>query len=259
MAPVNVFLYRAPTTNCEIDAIAEWLEPRIEANVTVRDRFLDGVDASDLAESFAKARVLSPYERETGSTMYGILQYEERVIEQPERGGGVLYDGQAVQRALNHRLPAEERSLDHLHLVTLNRVIGTWGEHDGRWHKRIAVLGQPTLLSVPGVWEAPAKPEEYYRAKQGQAMITGDAPPEELLESSVTSDLIRTGDPRVTEILKGYVLAAIEFLETGTGFCKEPSCRLSNPHRHGEMIEAHLSAPYYCPKHRERYGTSAEG
>lgn len=119
--------------------------------------------------------MLSPHERETGNTT-GIVRYEERALDHPERAGGVVYDGLQVQESLGRRVPGDERGLDHLHMILLDRVLGTWGDHDGRWHKRVNALGQPALVSVPGLYEAPAKPEAYYRAKQQHALLSGGRP-----------------------------------------------------------------------------------
>ena len=166
----RVTLYRAPTTAADTDAVAGWLDERVDAEVAVADRLLDELANDDLAEAFAEARVLSPYDRETGNTMTGIRRYEERALDRPERAGGVIYDGLAAQDALRERL---ETPLSHLHVPLVDRVVGTWGDHDGRWHKRVAVLGQPAVLSVPGLYEAPAKPETYYEAKQKHALVSG--------------------------------------------------------------------------------------
>ena len=268
----RVVLYRAPTTVADAGAIAGWLDDRIDAEVRVRERFLDwlrdgGADGEDstpaetggsattddLARAFAEARVLSPYDRETGNTMLGIRRYEERVLADPERGGGVLYDGLALQRALNGWLPGRERSLSVLHVVPLDRAIGTWGDHDGRWHKRVNVLGQPALVSVPGLYEAPAKPESYYEEKGKHALLSGDAPPREVLEGEVEGRFLIEDDPRTTEALKGYVLQAVHLVETGEAFCDEEGCRLANPHRQPGVIEAQLEEPAFCPEHAERY------
>ena len=121
--PERVTLYRTPTTPAA--AAADWLAGRVPATVDVRDRLLDRPDDEELAEAFAEARVLSPYDRETGNTMLGVVRYEERALDHPERAGGVIYDGLAVQDALRERLPADERSLDHLHVPLLDRVLGT--------------------------------------------------------------------------------------------------------------------------------------
>jgi len=249
----RVTLYRAPTTEADAAAVADWLRERVDASVTVRDRFLSLYDDESLAEAFAAARVLSPYERETGNTMMGIVRYEERAIENPERGGGVIYDGLAVQELLGRRIPEAERGLDHLHVPLLDRVVGTWGDHDGRWHKRVAVLGQPGLVSVPGLYEAPAKPEQYYKEQQKHALLSGGAPPREVLENEVEGEFLVADDPRTTEALKGYVLAAYHYLEMGEDFCEESGCRLANPHRQPGVVEAQLRDPEFCPAHVERY------
>ncbi|GAB3026824.1 DUF7001 family protein [Natronobiforma cellulositropha] len=249
----RVCLYRAPTTVCDVDAVADWLRDRLATPVSIRERFLERHRSDDLAEHFARARVRSPYDRETGNTMLGTIRYEERALEQPECTGGVLYDGSQVARALNVVLPADERSLETAHVVFLDRALATWGDHDGRWHKRVSVLGHPTLLSVPGLYEAPAKPEAYYKAQQSQALLSGDAPPREVLESTVDGEFLVEDDPRTTEALCGYALQAVHYLETGEAFCDDERCRLSNAHYHETLIQAQLREPEFCPRHARRY------
>ncbi|ARS88899.1 DUF7001 family protein [Natrarchaeobaculum aegyptiacum] len=252
--PERVVCYRAPSTVVDVDAVADWLEPRIDPAIEVQDRFLEVHRTDDLPERFAEARVLSPYDRRTGNTMLGTVRYEERALEHPEREGGVLYDGIQVQRALNAALPAEERGLETLHVVVLDRAIGTWGDHDGRWHKRVTVLGQPAIVSVPGLYEAPAKPEAYYKEKQRHALLSGDAPPREVLENQVDGDFLVEDDPRTTDALKGYLLQAVDYLETGEPFCDDERCRLFNAHYHEDLIGAQLRDPEFCPTHEARYG-----
>ena len=251
--PQRLTLYRAPTTVADTDAIAEWLRKRVDCEVTVRDRFLEIFREPDTAERFAEARVLSPYERETGNTMVGVVRYEERALDDPERAGGVIYDGLAVQRILGGLLPSEESSLDHLHVPLLDRVLGTWGDHDGRWHKRVNVLGQPALMSVPGLYEAPAKPEAYYKEQQRHALLSGDAPPREVLEERVEGEFLVADDPRTTEALKGYVLQAYHYITSGEAFCEDEQCRLSNPHRQPGVVAAQLREPTFCSAHADRY------
>lgn len=246
-------LYRGPTTVCDVEEIANWLRERIEPEIEIRDRFLDVHGHEGLAERFAEARVLDPYDQATGNTMLGIVRYEERALENPERAGGVLYDGLQVQRALNDALPAEERDLSHLHVPILDRALATWGDHDKRWHKRVNVLGQPAIISVPGLYEAPAKPEAYYKEQQRHALLSGDTPPREVLENEVEGEFLIENDPRTTEALKGYALSAYHYLETGEAFCEHEGCRLYNAHRQPELIEAQLRGDDFCAKHVERY------
>lgn len=250
----QVTLYRAPTTAADCEGIADWLRERIDATITVRDRFLGSFADEQLPEQLADSRVLSAHNRETGNTMTGIVRYEERAIEQPEREGGVVYDGLAVQRLLGERIPPEKRGLDQLHVILLDRALATWGDHDGRWHKRVNVLGQPALVSVPGLYEAPAKPESYYRAKQKHALMSGDTPPREVLEEQIEGEFLVEDDPRTTTALCGYVLQAIHYLDTGEAFCDDDQCRLANPHRQPGVVAAQLQDPELCDAHAARYG-----
>ena len=247
----QVTLYRAPTTEADVDEIGGWLDGRIAASVVVEDRLLgEFADDEALAREFAEARVTSPYERATGNAMLGIVRYEERALASPERAGGVLYDGLAVQDALRKRLDCP---LEHLHVPFLDRVLGTWGDHDGRWHKRVNVLGQPAPISVPGLYEAPAKPEAYYRAQQSHALLSGGPPPREVLEEEVEGEFLVADDPRTTDALKGYALSAYHYLETGEAFCEDPDCRLYNAHRQPELVRAQLREPEFCAGHADRY------
>lgn len=249
----QISLYRAPTAATDTDAIADWLRERLTSDVSVRDRYLSEYADGDLPKELAQARILSPYERETGTEMLGIVRYEERALSNPERAGGVLYDGLSVQDALRDRLPKDERSLDHVHVVLLDRAIGTWGEHDGRWHKRVSVLGVPALVSVPGLYEAPAKPEAYYKEQQRHALVSGETPPREVLEDQVEGKFLIENDPRTTDALKGYVLSAVHYLASGEAFCDNEGCRLANPHRQPGVIEAQLREPAFCPRHAKMY------
>jgi hypothetical protein len=252
----KVRLHEAPTTVADAEELAEWLDERVDSSVEVHDRFLGEFDdetAYEIAEAFARARVLSPYEQETGNTMTGIVRYEERALENPERAGGVIYDGFAVQRAL-YPHSADSSENKSLSIVLLDRVLGTWGD-DGRWHKRVVVLGCPTLVSVPGLYEAPAKPEEYYKEKSKYAMA-GGVPPREYLENKVEGDFLVEDDPRTTDALKGYVLAGYHYAETGEDFCDDPDCRIYDAHRQEGVVRAQLREPEFCEEHAEMYGTN---
>ena len=250
----RITLYRAPTTEADADAVAEWLRDRVDAEVVVEERLLGRLADDDLAEASAEARVISPYDRETGNTMTGVRRYEKRALASPERAGGVVYDGLAVQDALRRRLKAP---LSHLHVPLVDRVVGTWGDHDGRWHKRVAVLGQPAVVSVPGLYEAPARPEACYEAKQSSTLLSGGTPPREALEAAVDGEFLVADDPRTTDALCGYVLAAYHYLETGKAFCEAPECRLYEAHRQPALVEAQLRDPEFCERHAEAYAPAA--
>ena len=265
--PSKIALHAPHTDVVDAAEVVDWLDARVDAAVELHEPFLDwllaqgDVDAEDLAAVFASARVLEPYDPATGNDMLGVRRYEERALEEPERAGGVLYDGYAVQRGLFERLPAGESGggaggaddEDVLHIALLDRALATWGDHDGRWHKRYAVLGRPALVSVPGLYEAPAKPEEYYKEQQKAALTGGGAPPREVLEEEVEGDFLVEDDPRTTKALKGPVLAAWHYEVTGEAFCDEAGCRLHDAHRQPQLVADQLRGRGFCDRHGEIY------
>ncbi len=149
---------------------------------------------------------------------------------------------------------ADEADPHNRHVPLLDRVVGTWGDHDGHWHKRVSVLGQPALVSVSSLYEAPTRPEVYYKEQQKHALLSGGPPPREVLESGVEGDFLVEDGPRTTEALEGYVLQADHCLETGEAFCERKECRLATPHRQPGVTEAQLRGPEFCEAHAERDG-----
>lgn len=245
-----IYLYKSIKSNTE--EIASWINDRIQEEIKIEERFLKKYKDSSLPKDIAQTRVLSPYKKKTGSSLEGIIRYEKRVLDNPETEGGVLYDGFSLQQKLNKRIP-EQKLKNSLHISLFDRALATWGD-DGRWHKRINILGQPSLISIPGLYEAPAKPEEYYKLKRKYA-ITGSTPPREVLEEKIQEkDFLLKDDPRTTEVLKGIVLQAIDFWKTGNPFCEDPNCRLYNAHKQVELIRSQLKLPGFCEKHQQLYG-----
>jgi hypothetical protein len=84
-------------------------------------------------------------------------------------------------------------------------------------------------------------------------MVSGSSPPREVLEEQVEGDFLVESDPRTTEALRGYVLQAYHYLDTGEAFCDDGDCRLANPHRQPGVVAAQLRDPEFCTDHAERY------
>jgi hypothetical protein len=107
---------------------------------------------------------------------------------------------------------------------------------------------------VPGLYEAPARPESYYEKKGKQVLMSGHAPPREVLESAVEGEFLVADDPRTTEALKRDVLQAVHYLGTGEPFCEVDSCRLATPHGQPGVVAAQLREPAFCACHAAGYG-----
>ena len=76
----------------------------------------------------------------------------------------------------------------------------------------------------------------------------------EEIARNLAGDFITADDSRMTEILKGYVMQAVAYRETGEPFCADGLCRLYNAHWQSEVLLAQLGGDYeYCAEHRELF------
>lgn len=184
----------------------------------------------------------------------GEIAYERRRLTNSEQAAfGILYDGVRLMALYRTLLPRGESSLKSLHVMFTQRLIGTPEEYDGRYHARVVVLGFPCLLSTSGLVEAPAKPREYYLLRQQYAALGMPDAAAVILDKELGGRVLRQGDPRLTEAMKGYVLQALMYHVDGSPFCDDPGCRLYNAHWQEEVIRAQINSGYeFCPVHRQR-------
>ena len=69
-------------------------------------------------------------------------------------------------------------------------------------------------------------------------------------KQAFAGDIMAYGDPRMTEVAKGYMMQAVIYMATGEPFCSDASCRLFNAHWQKELIAAQLGqGPEFCPYH----------
>jgi hypothetical protein len=148
--------------------------------------------------------------------------------------------------AYNHLLPPEEKGTQVLHLAVTNQLFGTWDTGDLQYHARTSIYGIPSIISTTGLVEAPAKSRAYYQSRQlGFAC--------ESLDTYFQGQYLIHDDPRLTEVMKGYVMQAVLYWLEGDPFCTDRNCRLFNAHWQHELLHAQLNAPYeFCPFHASR-------
>ena len=203
--------------------------------------------AQCLAEELAFVRIRDATQKDLGNLrpMEAEVAYERRRIEQGDfKSFGIPYDGFRLLRVFSSLISEDERNLDHCHIIFTNQLLGTWDEDDCRYHARVSVYGFPSVISTTGVVEAPAKPREFYLKSQLGI-------PMEILKSEFRGRFIDHGDPRLTEVIKGYVMQVLFFHKTGNPFCDDPDCRLYNAHWQEELIRSQLDGKYeFCEDHR---------
>jgi hypothetical protein len=202
-----------------------------------------------VAAMLAEARVTDPGRKaEAIGQPRAVVEYERRMLDkEPPRPVGVLYDGFDLCAAYSLLLSNSRISPDDLVVVVTNILFGTIEDDDARYHARVAVFGSPCVVSTTGMVEAPARPRDYYVEKQ-----LGLAGPPALEDTP--ERWLRTDDPRITEVLKGYLAQAVMYHATGEPFCDDRGCRLFNAHWQEDLLFAQLGSEMeFCERHERMF------
>lgn len=226
--------------------------PLLESAAAYAER---GASVETVAESLAWAKVrdlAQPFPAEQ-DVLFGEVAYERRRLENTGSAVyGILYDATEFSHLCAGLLPPGETGLDQVHIVITNQLIGTWENADRRYHARTVFCGSPSIVSLSGLMEAPAKSPAYYIARRGAESLGLSEENKLELADSFADDCLSMDDSRLTEVVKGYVMQALVYRIEGEAFCGEPGCRLFNAHWQRELLEAQLGdANEYCPKHEE--------
>ncbi|MFI5323446.1 MAG: DUF6775 family putative metallopeptidase [Thermodesulfobacteriota bacterium] len=160
---------------------------------------------------------------------------ELRKIKGLESVRGEFYDGFWIQRVLYTSLAGKlsgEMGAGFLHMIFTGRLIGTFDIR--RYHARVVLAGNPSLISTSGLVEGPARPKEYYFIKGGLALsgreMTG-------LDLMYKGKIVEYDDPRTSSVLCSYALQAVNYEVTGNEFCRDPDCCLYNSHWQEEVLK----------------------
>jgi hypothetical protein len=261
--PFRCDLYDDPfTPTFRLDDIVAYLRaklptfPFIPHGELVREK-LAGLAESEreatlqrLAVGFAKARVHDPHQPVTDrEPLYGEIAYERRRLTTRGEAKGVVYDGFAVQSLLATLFDRTELNRHRLPLIFTNQLLATFDESDRRYHLRTVLLGYPAIVSTTGLVEAPAKPREFYLAREQLRAMGLDAV-SPALAAELRDRCLLPNDERLTEVAKGYALQALFYALFGEAFCDDKDCRLYNAHWQEEMLHAQLNGAYdLCPRH----------
>jgi hypothetical protein len=204
------------------------------------------------AEALASSRMKDPSSAEQAfEPMFGEIEYERRAIRGMSKVGGIVYDGRMLQDVLV-RLLGGRASVEVASIVFTDRLTSTYSRDDLHHHLRTIVCGFPSIISIPGVVEAPAKPREYYLMKQRMELEGAGELMLERLKSSFEGRFVDYDDPEILEVLKGLALQAVLYHLTLDPFCDNRACRLFNAHWQKDLIGSQISAPKLCKKHAKQ-------
>lgn len=221
------------------------IRPTVFRNVPKRE--VDG-----FAEALASARMKDPSSaQQTFEPMFGEIDYERRAILGRAKVGGVVYDGRRLQEEFV-RLLGRKASLPTASIVFTDRLASTYSRDDLRHHLRTVICGFPSVVSIPGVVEAPAKPREYYLMKQRMELEGAGELLLQKLKSSFRSRFVDYDDPELFEVLKGLSLQAVLYHLTIDPFCENRSCRLFNAHWQEDLMRSQVLDGKLCKKHAKQ-------
>lgn len=155
----------------------------------------------------------------------------------------ILYDGYCMIRTLCDMLDGNSGVF---HVVLTDLLLGTYDYDDLRYHGRALVAANPGIVSLPGIIYAPARPRDYCLDMMTAARYGNVSD----VESRHAGRFLIPLDPRIQDAVKGYVLQALFYYETGEAFCADTKCRLYNAHWQEELIESQSTSPQFCRRHQ---------
>jgi hypothetical protein len=237
----------------DLDSVSEFLKgylPSVE--VRIEAPILDGLPGralGDVSAKLANSRVKDPSNRnQSYEPMLGEVSFEERAARGKARVGGVVYDGRKLAEVYAALLTTD-LGLEVAGIVFTQRLVSTYSRDDLRHHLRTVVCGFPSIVSIPGVIEGPARPRDYYVLRRElESMGAGDLRLERL-KSEFRGRFIDYGDPVVNDVLKSLALQAVLFHMTLKPFCNHPDCRLFNAHWQEELVRTHVKGGGLCRRH----------
>lgn len=134
-------------------------------------------------------------------------------------------------------------------IIVTKRLFSTGDGIGTQMHLRSAVFSYPSVISLSGIVEAPAKPREYYLAKQSLSGSGIWELEEARLKQKLKGRFIDHNDKRLLEVVKGLTAQAMFFYLSGEPFCKSKSCRLYNAHWQEDLIYSQLKYGKFCLRH----------
>ena len=255
--PPKIFIYNGTrTNNIDMGEIASYLKKKIKtADVELRKDFIEHhipipvqKKTDRFCERLAGIRIKDVKVRTRFPALPVEIEYEKRRITDPHcKSFGVLYDGFELSGIFSEFIPKNEHRF--CHIAFTNQLLCTWDEKDKRYHLRTSIYGFPSLISTPGVIEAPARPREFY-VKQGLGVDILD------LKREFKGRFLDYDDKRLTEIMKGFIIQSLFYHVTGEPFCENTDCRLYNAHWQEELIRTQTKGEF-CRRHKKTSSVKA--
>lgn len=173
-----------------------------------------------------------------------------RVVKLKERAvqtHGLILNLYDTERAFRRAQPVPGK--ESCHIILTDKLFATLDEIQ-RPHIRASIYGWPSIISLSGIVEGPAKPKEYYQYKQKYTRLGVWQIEEPRVRKKLKGAFLEYGDKCMTEALKGYLAQALFYFMTGNPFCPEKACRLYNSHWQKELLFSQIEKGRFCSFHR---------
>ena len=166
-------------------------------------------------------------------------------------------DGFYLQRIYSRIIDENEMQLNHMHVIFEDNLVCTHDENDKRYHARPIICGSPSIISIAGIVEGPAKPKGYYFKQMLKDLLSINS---KEIENEFAESFVSNEDPRLVPVATGYVIQAVFFfLTNGNPFCSIYPCRLFNSHWQEELIYTQVIKPVLCKQHLGILAKAKEG
>lgn len=244
----KIIIYDEPAVpEIQIKQIEKFLKQTFHVDVETRSNFFKNADR----EVFKKIATTRVFELKKPFSSHfpteSEIQMEQKNTDNSQSEERVLYDGFEFQKIVSGFIATNENSQDTLHIILTNKLTCTFDDNDFRYHARALIGANPTIISIAGIIEAPAKPKQYYI----DLMTNVTKEQIDKIKEKYKGKFIEYHDPRLSEIVEGYLLQSIMYYETEEAFCESKECRMYNAHWQKDLIYSQLENKKLCNKHEE--------
>jgi hypothetical protein len=177
-----------------------------------------------------------------GNISVKVIRLKESIV----KTQGIIFDLIATNKVFGKISEHDSKSC---HIILTDKLFATYNE-DRRPHIRAAIYSFPSVISISGVVEGPAKPRDYYIYKNRFTKLGVWEIEESKIKKKFKSRFIDYSDRRITAVLKGLISQAIFFYITGEPFCTKKKCRLFNAHWQEDLIYSQVKIGVFCKDHR---------
>jgi len=242
----KIILYDEPTVpQIQLKKLEKFIVDIFPVEIEVRSNFFQDLNQKTY-EKIASTRIFDlkkPFKAHTPST--DEIQIESQNKDMSNREEMILYDGFELQKTVSDSISKDENQINTLHIIFTNKLTCTFDESDFRYHARAIIGSNPVIISTTGIIEAPAKPKQYYL----DLMTDFTKERVDEIKAKYKGEFLEYNDPRISEIIEGYLLQAIMYYETGDAFCENKECRLYNAHWQKDLLRLQLKNKKLCKEH----------